>query len=50
MQAASPEEAQSLAATDPAIKAGRLAPEIHPWRVEKAALPEAGSYCSARTP
>ena len=49
-QAASLEEAKALAATDPAIKAGRLVPEIHPWWVGKSALPEAGSYCTAKTP
>ena len=44
-QAANREEAVALAATDPAIKAGRLVPEIHSWWVEKRALPEAGAYC-----
>ena len=44
-QVASLEEAKALAASDPAVKAGRLAVEIHPWWVEKRALPEAGSYC-----
>jgi uncharacterized protein YciI len=44
-QVASLEEAKALAATDPAVKAGRLAVEIHPWWVEKRALPESGSYC-----
>jgi len=42
---ASLEEAKALAATDPAVKAGRLAVEIHPWWVERRALPETGSYC-----
>ena len=39
------EEAKALAATDPAIKAGRLAPEFHSWWVERKALPVAGEYC-----
>ena len=38
-------EAQAFAASDPAVEAGRLVPEIHSWWVEKRALPEAGSYC-----
>ena len=44
-QVASVEEARALAASDPAVKAGRLVPEIHGWWVEQATLPEAGSYC-----
>jgi uncharacterized protein YciI len=44
-QAANRDEAQALAASDPAIRAGRLVPEIHSWWVEKRALPEAGGYC-----
>ena len=47
---ASLEEAKALAATDPAVKAGRLAAEIHPWWVERRALPETGSYCQAAAP
>jgi uncharacterized protein YciI/ketosteroid isomerase-like protein len=39
------EEALALTANDPAVKAGRLVPEIHSWWVEKRALPEAGAYC-----
>jgi uncharacterized protein len=39
------DEAKALAASDPAVKAGRLAAEIHPWWVERRALPEAGKYC-----
>ena len=38
-------EAQAFADSDPAVKAGRLVPEIHSWWVEKRALPEAGAYC-----
>jgi uncharacterized protein YciI len=33
------EEAQSLCATDPAVKAGRLAVELHPWQVPDGILP-----------
>jgi uncharacterized protein YciI len=47
LQAATRAEAQALAESDPAIKAGRLVPEIHSWWVEKRALPEAGAYCRA---
>jgi uncharacterized protein YciI len=39
------DEAKALAASDPAVKAGRLLAEIHPWWVERRALPEAGRYC-----
>lgn len=39
------EDAKALAASDPAVKAGRLVAEIHPWWVERRALPEAGKYC-----
>ena len=45
LQAADRAEALALAESDPAVKAGRLVPEIHSWWVEKRALPEAGSYC-----
>lgn len=38
-------EALALTEADPAVKAGRLVPEIHSWWVEKRALPEAGAYC-----
>ena len=46
IQAASVDEAKSLAAEDPAVKAGRLTASVYPWWVEKRALPEAGSYCT----
>ena len=36
---ASLEEARSLAATDPAVQAGRLALQIHPWLVPEGVLP-----------
>ena len=32
-------EAQALAETDPAVKAGRLALDIHPWLVPEGILP-----------
>jgi uncharacterized protein YciI len=44
------EEAKQLAEADPAIKAGRLVAEIHPWWVERQALPEAGAYCQTLAP
>jgi len=46
-QAANRAEALALAESDPAIKAGRLVPEIYSWWVEKRALPEPGAYCRA---
>jgi uncharacterized protein YciI/ketosteroid isomerase-like protein len=49
-QAANRAEAQALADSDPAIKAGRLVPEIHSWWVERRALPEAGDYCRPAVP
>ena len=49
-QAANRAEAVALADSDPAIKAGRLVPEIHSWWVEKRALPEAGAYCRPAVP
>ena len=36
---ASLEEAQALTDSDPAVKAGRLEVEIHPWMVPKGVLP-----------
>jgi uncharacterized protein YciI len=35
----SAEEARALEAEDPAVKAGRLAMEVHPWMVQKGTLP-----------
>ena len=32
-------EAEALAATDPAVQAGRLTVAVHPWAVEKGVLP-----------
>jgi len=49
-QAASLDEAKAWAASDPAVKAGRLIPVVYPWWVEKGALPDAGSYCTAPPP
>ncbi len=36
---ASLEEARALAATDPAVQAGRLALDVHPWMVPEGVLP-----------
>jgi uncharacterized protein YciI len=49
-QVATLAEARALAESDPAVKAGRLVAEIHPWWVEKRALPEAGAYCRPAVP
>ena len=35
----SAEEARALEAEDPAVKAGRLAIEVHPWMVQRGILP-----------
>jgi uncharacterized protein YciI len=45
-KAASLEEAKALAATDPAVKAGRLVPVVYPWWVEQGVLPDPGTYCA----
>jgi uncharacterized protein YciI len=50
LSAASLDEAKALAASDPAVKAGRLQPVVYPWWVEKGVFPEAGSYCSTPKP
>ncbi len=34
------EEAQALSDADPAVQAGRLISEIHPWMIHKGVLPE----------
>ncbi len=41
-EAASIEEARSLAEADPAVKAGRLKIEMHPWMVQKGIIREPG--------
>jgi len=46
-QAKSLDEEKSWAASDPAVKAGRLVPVVYPWWVEEKALPPAGSYCAS---
>ena len=49
-QVATLEEAKALTDSDPAIKAGRLVAEIHPWWVDNRALPAAGKYCQSVAP
>ncbi|HXB57652.1 MAG TPA: YciI family protein [Vicinamibacteria bacterium] len=44
-QVPSLEDAKALTTSDPLVKEGHLVGEIHPWWVEKNALPEAGEYC-----
>jgi len=39
LKAASPEAARALEEEDPAVKAGRLTVEVHPWMVQKGILP-----------
>jgi len=39
LKAASVEEAKSLIGTDPAVQAGRLSVEVHPWMTQKGMLP-----------
>ena len=34
------EEAQALSDADPAVQAGRLISELHPWMIQKGVLPE----------
>ncbi len=46
-QAKSLEEVKEWAASDPAVKAGRLVPVVYTWWVDRRALPEAGTYCSS---
>jgi uncharacterized protein YciI len=38
-QVGSIEEARALADTDPAVRAGRLVVELHPWMVARGVLP-----------
>ena len=45
-KAGSLDDAKALAASDPAVKAGRLVPVVYPWWVEKGGLPEPGTYCT----
>jgi uncharacterized protein YciI len=50
LQAASLDAAKMLAASDPAVKAGRLRTEVYPWWIERGVLPEAGQYCAPPGP
>lgn len=38
-EVSSSDEAKELAGRDPAVKAGRLVVDTHPWRVKKGILP-----------
>lgn len=40
LRAGSLEEAQALSDGDPAVQAGRLVSDIHPWMVSRGVLPE----------
>ena len=44
------EEAKELTAADPAVKAGRLVAEVHPWWVDQRVLPDAGMHCRSVPP
>ena len=48
IKAGSLDEAKALAASDPAVKAGRLVATVYPWWVEEGVLPDAGSYCTTK--
>ena len=40
LRAGSLEEAQALSDADPAVQAGRLISELHPWMIHRGVLPE----------
>jgi uncharacterized protein YciI len=42
LRVSSLEEARALADADPAVKAGRLVVELHPWLVSESTLPSKG--------